>query len=148
MLVAKDNPRAFDGYRSVANDRTALIGVISGQIQHRTALQNAIQPERLRIFATQAEAANAVAAGVVHAYASAALAHRGYLSRRPDAPLHVVDVPAVEKQPAPGAFALAKGSATLLQRVDLCLSDLLGSPWHGEMMSGYGFSDTDIDRLL
>lgn len=148
LLVAKDNPRAFDGYRSVANDRTALIGVISGQIQHRTALQNAIQPERLRIFATQPEAANAVAAGVVHAYASAALAHRGYLSRRPDAPLDVVDVPAVEKQPAPGAFALAKGSATLLQRVNLCLSDLLGSPWHREMMSGYGFSDTDIDRLL
>lgn len=147
LLVAKGNPRAFDGYRSVAADQATLIGVISGQIQHQTALQNGVPPERIRIFATQAEAADAVAAGVVHAYASVAMAHRGYLGRHPEAALAVIDVPAVEKQPATGAFALAKGNAALLQGIDSCLGHLLGSTWHREMMSEYGFSDADIDRL-
>lgn len=148
LLVAKGNPREFRGYRSVARDGTALIGVISGQVQHQTALQNGVAPERIRIFATQAGAADAVAAGAVHAYASVAMAHRGYLARRPDAPLEVIDVPADEKQPAAGAFALAKDDAVLRQRIDSCLGDLLGSAWHREMMRGYGFSDADIDRLL
>ncbi|WP_245451789.1 transporter substrate-binding domain-containing protein [Mesorhizobium waimense] len=148
LLVAKGNPRAFDGYRAVAKDHSALIGVISGQVQHQTALQNGVPPERISIFATQSEAADAVAAGVVHAYASVAMAHRGYLGRHPDAPLAVIDVPAAEKQPAAGAFALAKGNAALRQRIDSCLGDLLGNSWHREMMREYGFSDADIDRLL
>jgi len=148
LLIAKGNPRQFDGYRSVARDPNGLIGVISGQIQHDTALQSGIPPERVRFFATQAEAANAVAAGVIHAYASVAMAHHGYLTGRPEAHLSVIDVPPDEKQPAAGAFALAKGNAALRQQIDRCLGDLLGSPWHRKMMSGYGFSDDDIDRLL
>ena len=148
LLVAKGNPRDFTGYSSVAGDPAALIGVISSQVQHQTALQNGVPAERIRIFATQAEAAEAVAAGAIGAYASVALAHRGYLSRWPDAPLEVIDVPTAEKQPAAGAFALGKGGAALRQRIDASLDDLLGSPWHRAMMSGYGFSDTDIDRLL
>ncbi|MGX5841359.1 transporter substrate-binding domain-containing protein [Mesorhizobium sp. ArgA1] len=148
LLVAKGNPRAFDGYRSVAGDPSALIGIISGQIQYQTALQNGVPPERIKVFATQAEAADAVAAGAVHAYASVAMAHRGYLGRHPDAPLSVIDVTAAEKQPAAGAFALAKGNAALRRRIDSCLGDVLGSAWHREMMSEYGFSGADIDRLL
>ncbi|CCV13266.1 transporter substrate-binding domain-containing protein [Mesorhizobium sp. STM 4661] len=148
LLVAKGNPREFKGYRSIAKDEGALIGVISGQVQHQTALQNGVAPERIRIFATQAGAADAVAAGAVHAYASVAMAHRGYLTRRPDAPLEVIDVAADEKQPAAGAFALAKDNAVLRQRIDSCLDDLLGSAWHRGMMRGYGFSDADVDRLL
>jgi polar amino acid transport system substrate-binding protein len=147
LLVAKGNPRDFKGYRSIAGDETALIAVISGQIQHQTALQNGVPPERIRIFATQAGAADAVAAGAVRAYASVAMAHRGYLTRRPDAPLAVIDVPAAEKEPAAGAFALAKGNAALRRRIDSCLEDLLGTSWHRDMMAEYGFSDGDIDRL-
>ncbi|RUV00895.1 transporter substrate-binding domain-containing protein [Mesorhizobium sp. M6A.T.Cr.TU.017.01.1.1] len=148
LLVAKGNPREFSGYRSIAADETALIAVISGQVQHQTALQNGVPPERIRIFATQAGAADAVAAGAVHAYASVAMAHRGYLAQHFNAPLAVIDVPAAEKQPAAGAFALAKDNAILRQRIDSCLDDLLGSPWHRDMMAEYGFSDGDIDRLL
>ncbi|RVC73880.1 transporter substrate-binding domain-containing protein [Mesorhizobium sp. M4A.F.Ca.ET.022.05.2.1] len=148
LLVARDNPRGFVGYRSVAMDQTGMIGVISGQIQHQTALRNGIPAERIRIFGTQAEAAEAVAAGVVHAYASVAMAHRGYLAGRPDAPLAVIDVTAEEKQPAAGAFALAKGNAPLRQRIDSCLGELLGGTWHRQMMREYGFSEGDIDRLL
>lgn len=148
LLVAKDNPHGFTGYRSLASGPLAVLAVISGQIQHQTALQTGVPPERISIFATQAEAAEAVATGAAQAYASVAMAHRGYVARRPDALLDVIDVPASEKQPSAGAFALAKGNNALRQRVDECLGDLLGSAWHREMTAGFGFSDADIDSLL
>ncbi|WP_246093982.1 MULTISPECIES: transporter substrate-binding domain-containing protein [Mesorhizobium] len=148
LLVAKDNPRGFRGYQSIAADRTALIGVITGQVQHLTALHNGIAPEQARMFATQADAAGAVANGMVHAYASVAMAHRGYLTQWPEMPLGLVEVPPVEKQPSAGAFAIAKGNSALLRRIDSCLEELLGSDWHRQMMARYGFSDSDIDRVI
>ncbi|MDX8464163.1 transporter substrate-binding domain-containing protein [Mesorhizobium sp. VK23B] len=148
LMVAKDNPLGLRGYHSLARHPSAILAVISDQIQHQTALQNGVPPERVRIFATQAEAAEAVARGTVQAYASVAMAHRGYIARRPDASLDVVDVPASEKQPAAGAFALAKGNAALRDQVDRCLDDLLGNPWHRELMAGFGFGDAEIDLLL
>jgi polar amino acid transport system substrate-binding protein len=100
------------------------------------------------MFATQAEAADAVAAGHVHAYASVALAHRGYLARMPEAPLAVVDVPSPEKQPAFGAFALRKTDAEIRDSIDTCLGEILGGRWHRDLMARYGFSESDIDRIL
>lgn len=148
LLVADANPRRFDGYRSIAGDEAALLGVISDQVQHRTALDHGVPQHRIKVFATQAEAAKAVAAGTVHAYASVAMAHRGYLARHPDAALAVVDVPATEKQPAFGAFALAKTDGALSLEIDACLTDLLGGARHREMMSRYGFSEADVARAL
>ncbi|TIV95591.1 MAG: transporter substrate-binding domain-containing protein, partial [Mesorhizobium sp.] len=148
LMVTKDNPLRVEGYRSLARNPSAILAVISDQIQHQTALQNGVPPERITVLATQAEAAEAVATGTVQAYASVAMAHRGYIARRPDAPLEVIDVPASEKQPAAGAFALAKSNDVLRQKVDRCLDELLGSPWHRTMMSECGFSGDDIDRLL
>ncbi|MGX8007763.1 transporter substrate-binding domain-containing protein [Mesorhizobium sp. ORM8.1] len=148
LMVAKGNPLELNGYRSLARHRSAVLAVISGQIQHQTALHNGVPPQRIKTFATQAEAAEGVATGHAQAYASVAMAHRGYIAGRPGAPLSLIDVPASENPPAAGAFALAKGNNTLRQRVDRCLGDLLGSAWHREMMEQYGFSDSDIDRLL
>ena len=147
LMVAKDNPLGLNGYQSLARHPSAALAVISDQIQHQTALQNGIPPERIRTFATQAQAAEAVAKGIVEAYASVAMAHRGYIAGRADARFDVVEVPASEKQPAAGAFALARSNAVLRQRIDRCLSDLLGSAWHRQMMSEYGFSEEDVDRL-
>lgn len=147
LLVAQGNPRGFDGYQSIARDPTALIGVITDQVQHLTALRNGILPSQIRLFATQADAARAVADGVVHAYASVAMAHHGYLARQREMPLGLVEVPSVEKQPSAGAFAIAKDNAGLLRQIDACLDELLGSDWHRQMMARYGFSDSDIDRV-
>ncbi|WP_217570421.1 transporter substrate-binding domain-containing protein [Mesorhizobium sp. GbtcB19] len=148
LMVAKANPLDLTGYGSIARHPAAVLAVISGQIQHQTALRNGVPPQRIRIFATQAEAAEAVAAGQADAYASVAMAHRGYVNGRPGALLDVIDVPASERQPAAGAFALAKSNDALRRRVDQCLGDLLGSVWHRDLMSQHGFSNSDVDRLL
>lgn len=46
LLVAKGNPRDFRGYRSIAGDPAALIGVISGQIQHQRLCKMAFRRSR------------------------------------------------------------------------------------------------------
>lgn len=148
LLVRRGNPRGFSGYQSIAKDPTALIGVITDQVQHLTASRNGLSPSQIRPFATQAEAAQAVSDGMVHAYASVAMAHRGYLAQRPEIQLEIVEVPAAEKPPSAGAFAVAKENAGLLRRIDDCLDELLGSDWHRRMMARYGFSDSDIDRVV
>lgn len=148
LLVRKGNPRRITGYRSIAADPKAKLGVITDQIQHRTALENGVPSERITQFATQAEAAEAVAGFMVDAYASVAMAHRGYLARWPDAPLEVVDVLAAEKEPAFGAFALAKSNGELRRRIDLCLGKLLGSASHRAMMQRYDFAASEVDRVL
>jgi polar amino acid transport system substrate-binding protein len=117
-------------------------------VQHATALRLGVPAERICLFRTQDEAAAAVADGHSDAYASVAAAHRGYLAERPDARLAVVDVPVEETPPAYGAFAFAKESRSLRDAIDEALGFYLGSPAHRTLMSRYGFTATEVDRVL
>jgi len=148
LLVRAGNPRGLAGYGSLARDRSAVLGAIVEQVQHATALRLGVPADRIRLFATQDEAAGAVASGRVDAYASVASAHRGYLANGPDARLAVVDVPVAEQPPAYGAFAFAKESRGLRNAIDGALAAYLGSPAHRALMARYGFGAAEVDRVL
>jgi len=148
LLVRATNPREIAGYRSLARDGSAVLGVIAEQVQHATALRLGVPGGRIRLFHTQDDAASAVADGHVDAYASVAAAHRGYLVSRPDASLVVVDVPIDETPAAYGAFAFAKVNADLRDAIDKALGSYLGSPEHRALMSRYGFTASEVDRVL
>jgi polar amino acid transport system substrate-binding protein len=148
LLVRATNPRGIVGYRSLALDRSAILGVIVEQVQHATALRLGVPADRIRLFRTQDEAAGAVASGQIDAYASVAAAHRGYLVNRPDGSLAVVDVPVEEQPPAYGAFAFAKESRGLRDAIDGALASYLGSPEHRALMARYGFTAGEVDRVL
>ena len=148
LLVRAANPRGIAGYGSLALDGSAVLGVIVEQVQHATALRLGVPTDRIRLFGTQDEAAEAVANGHVDAYASVAAAHRGYLVNRPDAPLAVVDVPIAEVPTAYGAFAFGKDSPGLRDAIDEALGSYLGSLEHRALMSRYGFSAAEVDRVL
>jgi polar amino acid transport system substrate-binding protein len=148
LLVHAANPNGIAGYGSLARDGSAVLAVIVDQVQCATALRLGVPTSRIRLFKTQDEAAAAVAAGQVDAYASVAAAHRGYLANRPDARLAVVDVPIEEQPPAFGAFAFAKESGDLRAAIDEALGSYLGSPAHRALVSRYGFSATEVDRVL
>jgi polar amino acid transport system substrate-binding protein len=148
LLVRAANPRGIAGYGSLALERSAVLGVIVDQVQHATALRLGVPSDRIRLFRTQDEAAEAVANGHVDAYASVAAAHRGYLAKRPGAKLAVVDVPIDEQPPAFGAFAFAKESASLRDAIDEALASYLGSPGHRALMSRSGFTAAEVDRVL
>jgi polar amino acid transport system substrate-binding protein len=148
LLVRASNPRKIAGYGSIARDSSVVLAVIVDQVQGTTALRLGVPTDRIRLFRTQDEAARAVATGHVDAYASVAAAHRGYLANRPDAPLAVVDVPIEEQSPAFGAFAFAKESGNLRDAIDESLVSYLGSPEHRALVSRYGFTAAEVDRVL
>ena len=89
-----------------------------------------------------------MASGAADAYASVAMAHRGYLASHASAPLTVVDVPPSEQAPAFGAFGFAQSNAGLVEVIDRALGAYLGSEAHRQLMARYGFAPAEVDRVL
>lgn len=137
LLVRAADRERLTGYRAVARAGARLVAV-AGQVQEKTASKAGIAPERLLCVATQDEAVEAVRAGLADAYASVAMAHRGYLARKPDPELAVVAGEGGAR-PAAGAFAFGKRSSALRKRLDEALAGLIGSDWHRAMMARHGF---------
>ncbi|MEM9443290.1 MAG: transporter substrate-binding domain-containing protein [Pseudomonadota bacterium] len=148
LLVARGNPLGLSGYGSVAGHDECLLAVIQDQDQHRSAVQFGIPNDRIKIFETYTDAAMAVHAGRVSAYASVARAHAGFLEGREDLALELTTVPLSEKRPSYGSFAFARSDDGFRTAVDRILADYLGSSSHRKAMHRYGFSDAEIDLLV
>ncbi|HKP26291.1 MAG TPA: hypothetical protein VJV39_20660, partial [Dongiaceae bacterium] len=82
------------------------------------------------------------------AYASVAMAHRGFLRAWPDAWLAVVDFGADGAAATEGAYSFAKSNADLRRAFDGALGRFLGSPEHRAVMRRYDFTDADVERVL
>jgi len=82
------------------------------------------------------------------AYASVAMAHRGYLTANPDDALEVADFGASGGAAALGAYSFAKSNQELKRTFDDALGRYLGSPEHRAIMRRYGFADADVSRIL
>lgn len=141
LMVRQGDQARFDSYEALARDPGARLVIVADQVQEQSGLTAGIPPERILRVATQEDAVQAVKDGSADAYASVAMAHRGFLSRSPDAGLAVTAV--TGGRPAAGAFALAKSSAGLKARLNRALDELIGTPWHREMMRRYGFDAED-----
>jgi polar amino acid transport system substrate-binding protein len=140
LLVRAGNPHGIAGYASIATHAALRLGVVTGQVQHATALRLDVPAERIRTFETYALAAAAVAAKTIDAYASVATAHRGYLAQNLASGLVVVEVPEREKAAEPGAFAFAKSQTRLKDAIDDALSRFLGSADHRALLTRFGLN--------
>jgi polar amino acid transport system substrate-binding protein len=60
----------------------------------------------------------------------------------------VCRLPIEEQPPAFGAFAFAKESGNLRNAIDEALASYLGSPEHRALVSRYGFTAAEVDRVL
>ncbi len=145
LLVYKDNPLGLSGYSSIANNEQAILAVIRDQIQHRSAISFKVPQDRIQIFETYNQAAEAVRCGSVHAYSSVARAHGGFVAQHPDWNLDFVTVDASEKPPAFGSFGFALHDTAFRDSVDEVLLRYLGSEDHRRMVSLHGFSDAEVD---
>lgn len=148
LLVAKGNPLGLSGYRSVANNPGARLAVIRDQFQHRSAVDFGISADRITIFETYTQAAQAVRDGAADAYASVGRAHSGFIQQNPDWAVSVIQVPKEEKPPAFGSFAFALADSAVVGKVDDILAGYLGSDAHREMMVSFGFSSTEVDLVI
>jgi polar amino acid transport system substrate-binding protein len=140
LLVRSDNPHEIVGYGTFARAHPLRLAVVRDQVQHRTALRLGVGQDQIHLFETFAEATAAVAAGMVDAYASVAMAHRGFLSLNPSSPLTVIEIPNSEKASEQGAFAFSKSKSELGRAVDKVLAAYLGSADHRALMARFGFT--------
>ncbi len=148
LLVRTANMERISGYRSLAAAGGLRIAVIQDQMQHQTALELGIGPERLAVFETYVDAAHAVQHGKADAFASVGRAHEGFLQQNDVQDLAMVEVPPREKPPAFGCFGFARTAKELRDRVDLVLDQFIGGSEHRRLMKKFGFDNKDVDRLL
>lgn len=147
LLVQRGNPKQLTGYRSAARARECVVAVVRDQVQHSSAVEFGVADERIAVFDTYPEAAEAVLRGRADAFSSVARAHQSFLDQ-PDAPaMDVIAVPAQEKEPAFGAFAFSRADTRLRDAVDVALSTYLGSSPHRAMMKRFGFDDAEVDLI-
>jgi polar amino acid transport system substrate-binding protein len=148
LMVQAGNPKRLTSYGAVAAHNDARLVVVADQVQEQRALAAGLDPARVLRVATQPEAVAAVQEGRADAYASVAMAHRGFLRAAPDARLAVVDFGAYGGAVAEGAYSFSKTNADLKRAFDTALGQFLGSPAHRAIMRRYEFTDVDVDRAL
>jgi len=148
LLVTAGNSSNISGYQSIAEHKDRTLAVIRDQVQHRSAIEFGVPEKRLCIFETYTEAANAVLAGKIDAYASVERAHIGYIDLKNEQRLEVVTVPATEKPPAFGCFAFSKQDNTLREDVNCVLRSYYGSEPHRKMMHSFGFNNAEINLVM
>jgi polar amino acid transport system substrate-binding protein len=147
LLVPDGNPKALSGYRSAAQMPECRLAVIRDQFQHRSAIEFGVPKDRILIYETYTDAANAVLDGRADAYASVARAHTGFIERNNRPALEVVSVGAEEKEPAFGSFAFGRSENDLRRAIDGALLQHLGSSEHRKMMKSFGFTDDEVDLV-
>jgi len=147
LLVAGGNPFGLSGYKSLAENSDVRLAVIRDQFQHRSAVEFGVNADRIMIFETYTEAAQAVREGIADAYASVGRAHGGFIEQNPEWGLEMILVPDSEKPPAFGSFAVGLHDAGLLKDVDAVLSQFLGTNAHRKMVTSFGFSAAEVDLV-
>jgi polar amino acid transport system substrate-binding protein len=150
FIVRRADTARYTSYEAIAADGQAVLAVVRGQVQHRTALDAGIPHERIVEFPDQGAAAAAVGDGRVDASASTAAGNRAYVQRASDAALAVVAdrSPARRDRLPRGAFAFAPDAAGLAAAVDDELRRFLGTSEHLRLVAGYGFSAADHQGLV
>jgi len=148
LMVRAGNPKRLISYRALALHADARLTVVADQVQEQRALVAGLPSARVLRVATQPEAVAAVRDGRSDAYASVAMAHRGFLRAAPDTRLEVADFGAEGGAAAEGAYSFAKSNADLRRAFDGALQRFLGSPEHRAIMRRYHFTDADVERVL
>jgi polar amino acid transport system substrate-binding protein len=150
FIVRRDDAPRFTGYEAIADTAGAILAVVSDQVQHQTARDAGVPPERITEFPDQDAAAAAVRDGRVHASASTAIGNQAYVKRADDPALTAVaDQRWSQRRPLPlGAFAINKRTPDLTAAVDRVLDRYLGSADHLALMERYGFSRNDLATIL
>jgi polar amino acid transport system substrate-binding protein len=150
FIVRRGDAGRFTSYEAIAHTPSAILAVVSDQVQHHTARDAGVPPERIVEFSDQDAAAAAVRDGRVDASASTAIGNRAYVERASDPALTAVaDQPANPRSSLPcGAFALSKNTPDLTAALNHILGRYLGSPDHLALVGRYGLSRNDLRPII
>lgn len=147
FLVCQGNPKALTSYETVAMRADARLGLIPGQVQFDAAKLAGVSDSQIVIFNSQPEAAAALLAGKIDAFAATAVGNHAIATANPG--LEAVPFENSKDGKAPvGAFSFNKSNHDLLQAVNAQLRKYLGSADHRTRVAKYGITKTEIDGVL
>ncbi|HLU68167.1 MAG TPA: ectoine/hydroxyectoine ABC transporter substrate-binding protein EhuB [Kofleriaceae bacterium] len=148
LVVPSGNPKGLHSYRDIAA-KGATIGVVTGAIQRRYALESGILSDKIKVFPDAASALEAVGAGRVDGYAATSLTVNDLLARAGDAGLERAEPfadPIIDGAPVRGygAFVFRPGDDALRAAFDRELDQFIGSPQHLELVAPFGFTEAEL----
>lgn len=148
LLVAKGNPKDLHTYEEfVDGDHTMAIMAGADQLEMMQAL--GVDESRLVTLANNADAISAVSTGRADAYAATSLTVSELASKSDKVePAAEFKDPMVNGEPVRswGGFAFAKDSESLRDAVNDELRAFKRTPEWQDILSRYGFSDTDMSQ--
>lgn len=151
FLVRTGHAGHLTSYEGLARAGDALLGVITGQVQHDAARRFGVPELRINQYEHQQEAIDALLEGRIDVYASTALGNRTLVQRMGNAALSAVShdlTAATPYVPPKGAFSFAKANVDLRNEFDIQLRKYVGSPDHRSKMERYGLTAAEIDPVV
>ncbi|WP_160172470.1 transporter substrate-binding domain-containing protein [Caballeronia sordidicola] len=151
FLVRTGHAGHLTSYEGLARAGDALLGVITGQVQHDAARRFGVPELRINQYEHQQEAIDALLEGRIDVYASTALGNRTLVQRMGNAALSAVShdlAAATPYVPPKGAFSFAKANVDLRNEFDIQLRKYVESPDHRSKMERYGLTAAEIDPVV
>lgn len=148
LLVAQGNPKDIHAYSDFADQPDLKVAIMAGADQLEMMQKLGVSEANLVTIAANADAISTVSTGRADAYAATSLTASG-LAEQSDS----VEVAANFTDPVVdgeevrswGGFTFASGNEELRDAVNGALADFKQTPEWAEVLTGYGFTQSDVD---
>jgi polar amino acid transport system substrate-binding protein len=148
LLVAEGNPKDIHAYSDFADNPDYKVAIMAGADQLEMMQQLGVSEANLVTIASNADAISTVSTGRADAYAATSLTASGLADQGQGVEVAaeftdpVIDGNEVRSW---GGFTFASGNEELRDAVNDALAEFKQTAEWSEVLSGYGFTQSDID---
>lgn len=148
LLVAEGNPKDIHAYSDFADKPDLKVAIMAGADQLEMMQKLGVSEANLVTIASNADAISTVSTGRADAYAATSLTASGLAGQGKgvEVAANFID-PVVDGEEIRswGGFTFASGNEELRDAVNGALAEFKQSPQWAEMLTGYGFTQADVD---
>lgn len=148
LLVAEGNPKDIHAYSDFADNPDFKVAIMAGADQLEMLQKLGVSEANLVTIASNADAISTVSTGRADAYAATSLTASGLAEQGSGVEVAaeftdpVIDGNEVRSW---GGFTFASGNEELRDAVNGALAEFKQSPEWAEVLTGYGFTQSDLD---
>jgi len=148
LLVAEGNPKDIHAYSDFADNPDYKVAIMAGADQLEMMQKLGVSEANLVTIASNADAISTVSTGRADAYAATSLTASGLADQGQGVEVAAEFTDPVidgEEVRSWGGFTFASGNEELRDAVNEALAEFKQTPEWTEVLSGYGFTQSDID---
>ena len=148
LLVAEGNPKGIHAYSDFADNPDYKVAIMAGADQLEMMQKLGVSEANLVTIASNADAISTVSTGRADAYAATSLTASGLADQGQGVEVAAEFTDPVidgEEVRSWGGFTFASGNEELRDAVNEALAEFKQTPEWTEVLSGYGFTQSDID---